>query len=154
MLVFRLGRALGMQHRLFAVLCAVAALSGCIAASPSSIEPQTVSTLEYEAADCTRLALEDARVASELGPHIWYQRNQRSADIAGIAVWGLSPSGMGMREHSHAIARLKGEREAIASVKLSKGCTEPQAAIDDSKPREQRLREIEQEKKSQPGAIK
>ncbi|MFH1797617.1 MAG: hypothetical protein ABIK36_06365 [Pseudomonadota bacterium] len=143
-----------MQYRLFAVLGALAALSGCIAASPNSIEPQTVSTLEYESADCARLALEDARVASELGPHIWYQRNQRSADIAGIAVWGLSPSGMGMREHSHAIARLKGEREAISNVKAVKGCTEPQAAIDGSKPREQRLREIEEEKQSQPGAVR
>jgi hypothetical protein len=135
----------GMRQAIF-MLAAAAALTGCIAASPNSIEPQSVSTLEYEGADCARLAQEDARVASELGPHIWYQRNQRSADIAGIAVWGLSPSGMGMREHSHAISRLKGEREAIASVKATKGCTEPQAVVDDRKPREQQLRENEAQK--------
>lgn len=40
-------------------------------------------------------------------------------------------------------ARLKGERETIATVKASKGCTEPQAIVNDQQPEDERKRMAE-----------
>ncbi|MCR5859755.1 hypothetical protein [Mesorhizobium sp. J428] len=135
-------------------ITAVAALAGCVAANPDNITPMSISTVGYEQLECPRLATEDARVAGELGPLIWYQRNQRKADTAGIILVGLSPTGMGSPEHSAAISRLKGERETIARVKTTKGCAEPQAVVDESKPAAERKRELDQEKLNRPGSIR
>lgn len=143
----------GWGMKRFAVVAA-GVLAGCVAANPDNITPMSISTVGYEQLDCARLAAEDARVAGELGPLIWYQRNQRKADAAGIILVGLSPTGMGSPEHSAAISRLKGERETIARVKTTKGCAEPQAAIDESKPEAERTRELEQEKINRPGSIR
>jgi hypothetical protein len=116
-----------------ASVCAVA-LSGCVAANPDRIAPMSISTVGYETLDCARLAQEDHRVASELGPLIYYQRQRRTTDAAGIILIGLSPTGLGSPEHGAAIARLKGERETIAKVKTTKACSQPQAVVNDRQP--------------------
>jgi len=110
------------------------ATAGCVASNPDSIQPIPISTIAYQALDCPTLAAEDKRVAERLGPMIYYQNRQRSADVAGILLVGLSPTGLGSPEHSAAIAQLKGEREAINTVKISKGCSEPQAPVYERRP--------------------
>lgn len=142
------------RQRLTLAAIALLALPACVAANPDSIKPVSVSTVPYEALDCQRLAQEDARVAGELGPLIWYQRNQRKADAAGIMIVGLSPTGMGSPQHAEAIARLKGERDTIAKVKATKGCAEPQPALDESVPAAERERRIQDEKSQKLGVVR
>jgi hypothetical protein len=111
-----------------AVLLALLA-GGCVAADPDTIQPMSISPVGYSALDCPALAAEDRRVAERLGPLIRAQDTRRGHDAIGIIAIGISPTGIGRPEHSAEIARLKGERETIASVKASKGCIEPQAPV-------------------------
>lgn len=125
------------------LLLAVAACSGCVAANPDKIKPMSISTVGYQLLDCAALASEDRRVAGELGPMIFYQRQRRGSDFVGAVAVGLTPTGMGAPENGASIARPKGERETIATVKASKGCTEPQAIVNDQQPEDERKRMAE-----------
>lgn len=127
-----------MRHSIAMALCALSA--GCVAASPDKIQPISISTVGYQALDCPALATEDARVAAELGPLIFYQRRRRGSDFVGAVAIGLTPTGMGAPEHGVAIARLKGERETLAKVRASKACPEPQAVVVDTQPEDERRR--------------
>lgn len=110
---------------LFAMLA-----SGCVAADPKKIEPMSVSAIPYQALDCAALAAEDKRVAGELAPLIYEQSDRRKTDVIMIAAIGVSSTGMGENDHAANIARLRGEREALAQAKATNKCAEPQAAVD------------------------
>jgi hypothetical protein len=114
------------------IIVGSAMLAGCIAADPARIPATSVSAVGYSALACPSLAAEDARVAGELGPLTYFQSRRRDRDILGAMTVGVTASALGSSDHSSAIARLKGERETIASVMRSKGCPQPQAPIDTS----------------------
>jgi len=122
-----------------AVLLAMVAVlvSGCVAAHPDSIKPMSISTMGYAQSDCAALAVEDKRVADRLFRLTVLQGRQRTTDIvAGIAV-GVTATSLGSPEYAAEISRLKGERETIASVKASKSCSEPAAAADEARIRQE-----------------
>lgn len=122
------------MKRAVCVVIGVAGFSGC-AASPDKIIAANVSTIPYEALDCPALAAEDRRVAAALGPMIYYQRAARRQDAGGVAMFGVAGA-MLNSDLAPQIAQLKGERETLAKVKTAKGCTEPQAPVDESRPKE------------------
>ena len=126
-----------------AVLLAMVAVlvSGCVAAHPDSIKPASVSPIGYQAIDCAGLAAEDKRVAEALFRLEVEQKSARTGDIVGIVAIGVSPTGLGAQNNTAEIARLKGERQAIAGAKTGKGCAEPPAAVDEMALRRQMTKE-------------
>lgn len=113
--------------------CALLAVGGCVAANPDSIKPMSISTVGYDALDCPALAAEDQRVADRLFRLEYDQRHKRRGDFFTAAAIGITPTGVGAGDNAAEIGRLKGERQTIASVKTTKGCTEPAAVVDEKR---------------------
>lgn len=120
-----------MKFRLLAAL-AMMALSGCLASDPKGITATPTPTMTYAALDCPGLAAEDARVAEELGYLSWRQDDRRSKDAIGMVMIGVTGTGLGQSDFAPQIAQLKGQRDAIAEVKATKACAQPQAPMDTS----------------------
>lgn len=100
----------------------IAVLAAGCAKSPDSISPSYISEFSYQPLSCEMLGQEDARLAQALATASSQQEKARSNDIAGVILIGLPVSSLSGDNIAPEIARLKGEREAINRVRLSKGC--------------------------------
>ena len=100
-------------------------LAGC-APTPESIQPSYVSEVPYQAWTCTQLGEELGRLDAALTTASAQQNTARSNDIAGVIFLGLPVGSMSGQSIAPAIARYKGEKEAVNKAMIRNSCGEMQ----------------------------
>jgi len=97
------------------------AVSAC-AKPPASIVPSFVSDAGYRTMTCSQLTSELARVNAQLPSLEQQQSNAATGDAVGVFLVGVPISSLGGGDVEGQISRLRGERQTIQSVMISKSC--------------------------------
>jgi hypothetical protein len=113
-------------------LTVVLGVGACLAASacakkPESIGPSYVSHVPYQGWSCSQLAQEVVRVDAALTVASEQQNKARGNDIAGVILIGLPVSSLSGDNIAPQIASLKGQKQAIEQVMITKNCVQPPA---------------------------
>ena len=106
-------------------LATLLVLAGC-APTPESIQPSYVSEVPYQAWTCAQLGEELGRLDAALTTASTQQNTARSNDIAGVIFLGLPVGSMSGQSIAPAIARYKGEKEAVNKAMIRNSCGEMQ----------------------------
>ena len=96
-------------------------LCGC-AATPESIIPSYVSTLNYTNLSCEQLGEEEARVNAAYVTAAGQQNSARTNDTVGVLLLGLPVGSMTGENVAPEVANLKGQANAIHQVEMQKSC--------------------------------
>ena len=93
-------------------LIVLACTSAC-ASAPEKINPIAIADNEYAALSCQQLGAESQRVQTALDGASSAQRTARRMDAVGVALVGLPAASLLGANHTHKIARLKGQQLAL-----------------------------------------
>lgn len=113
------GRDIMKLHMLSVAL--VLTVAAC-AKPPASIGPSFVSDVGYRNMSCNQLTSELARVNTQLPPLVQQQSNAATGDAVGVFLVGIPVSSLGGGDVESQISRLRGERQTIESLIISKSC--------------------------------
>ena len=103
-----------------------ALFTGC-AKAPQSIAPAYISHVPYQEWTCSQLGQEVVRVDAALTQASVQQQKARGNDIVGVILIGLPVSSLSGDNIAPQIANLKGQKNAIEQVLITKNCTAPTA---------------------------
>ena len=110
-----------MKSTVVALLVAGLAVSAC-ATSAGRIQPITVSPVVYQDQSCDQLAVTAAKVDADLQVASIKQNKKRKGDTVSVILIGLPLASMGGNGYEADVARLKGEKIALAEAKRLKSC--------------------------------
>lgn len=105
------------------LLAALLGIAGC-APTPESIQPAYVSEVPYQSWSCLQLGEESSRLDNALSTASAQQSTARSNDVAGVILLGLPVGSMSGQSIAPAIARYKGEKEAVNRAMIRNSCGE------------------------------
>jgi len=113
-------------------LLLVVTAGACLAASacakkPESIAPAYVSQVPYQGWSCSQLGQEVVRVDAALTTASEQQDKARGNDIAGVILIGLPVSSLSGDNIAPQIANLKGQKQALEQVMITKNCIQSPA---------------------------
>lgn len=95
-------------------------IAGC-AARPESIPASFVSFEKYVGRDCNQLSSDMSNATNELFKYSRLQNNKANADAATI-LFILVPTSKLTGDHAAAVAKWKGEVEAVETALIRSGC--------------------------------